>query len=117
MTNRINNGQLRYPGSLHTLNHIIDHTMSQIMDLKQEIKPLLVAILFVVMLSVFVDFLYPMLKAWMFWGWGEKLERSDSPDSSVWKGKSENNGVIDDENPGENSCFDDTTNNLFINQL
>lgn len=36
------------------------------MNIKKEIKPILVAILFIVMLSVFVDFLYPLLKQWVF---------------------------------------------------
>jgi hypothetical protein len=33
---------------------------------KKEIKPLLALLLFFVMLSFFIDFLYPMLKAWLF---------------------------------------------------
>lgn len=36
------------------------------MDIKKELKSILTVIAIVFMLSVFVDYLYPMLKAWLF---------------------------------------------------
>ena len=37
------------------------------MDIKKEIKSLLTLILFFVMLSFFIDFLYPVLKSWLIY--------------------------------------------------
>jgi len=36
------------------------------MDFKKEIKSILIVIACLFMLSLFVDYLYPMLKAWLF---------------------------------------------------